>query len=91
MAKPHDHTDTQSAEGGAPKDEGLEYPGAVPVAADELDVITGKDLDRQRAKSRKGRVPARRARTRRTPSRAALAPSGRCAPRRSAARRLTTR
>ncbi|MGO5211770.1 hypothetical protein [Parafannyhessea sp. LCP21S3_E6] len=55
MAKPHDHTDTQSAEGGAPKDEGLEYPGAVPVAADELDVITGKDLDRQRAKSRKGK------------------------------------
>ena len=55
MAKPHDHTDTQSAEGGAPKDEGLEYPGAVPVAADELDVITGKDLDRQRAKSHKGK------------------------------------
>lgn len=52
MAKPHDHTDTKSAEGGAPKDEGLEYPGAVPVAADELPVISDKDLDRQRAKSR---------------------------------------
>ena len=49
MAKPHAHTDTKSAEGRAPKDEGLEYPGAGPVAADELPVISDKDLDRQRA------------------------------------------